>query len=98
MKILKLIVIVILFSVGFQFPTMANQGFDKSTEAVLKGADAKTALKIANQWRWSRKDIKSYINTREVVFKFPNGKTTKILLPENEAMIAVAPYLNQTHE
>jgi hypothetical protein len=98
MKILKLFVIIFLFSVGFQFPTMANQGFDKSTETALKGVDAKTALKIANQWRWSRGDIKSYINTREVVVKFPNGKTTKILLPENEVMIAVAPYLNKTHE
>ena len=98
MKILKLIVIIFLFSIGFQFPTMANQNFDKSTEAVLKGADAKTALKIANQWRWNRRDIKSYINTREVVFKFPHGKITKIPLPENEVMIAIAPYLNKTHE
>ncbi len=98
MKILKLIVIVILFSVGFQFPTMANQGLDRSTQAILKGVDAKTALKIANQWRWSRNDIKSYIDTRDVVFKFPNGKITKVTLPENEVMIAIAPYLNRTHE
>ena len=97
MKIPKMIVIIFLFSISFQIPTMANQGYDKSTEAVLKGVDAKTALKIANQWKWTKKEIKSYVNTREVVFKFPDGKTRKIPLPDNEIMVAVAPYIKNTH-
>lgn len=98
MKIPKMIVIIFLFSISFQIPTMANQGYDKSTEAVLKGVDAKTALKIANQWKWTKKEIKSYVNTREVVFKFPDGKIRKILLPDNEIMVAVAPYIQNTHD
>lgn len=98
MKIPKMIVIIFLFSISFQIPTMANQGNDKSTEAVLKGVDAKTALKIANQWKWTKKEIKSYVNTREVVFKFPDGKIIKIPLPDNEIMVAVAPYIKNTHD
>ena len=98
MKIPKMIVIIFLFSISFQISTMANQGYDKSTEAVLKGVDAKTALKIANQWKWTKKEIKSYVNTREVVFKFPDGKIIKIPLPDNEIVVAIAPYIKNTHK
>ncbi len=71
---------------------------EMSPDQMLKGLDAKQALAIANQWKWSRKGIKSYINTREVVFQFPDGRKTRIPLPENEVMIAVAPYVKKTHE
>ncbi len=98
MKIPKMIFIVFLLAISSQLSTMANQGYDKSTKAVLKGVDAKTALKIANQWKWTKKEIKSYVNTREVVFKFPDGKIKKIPLPDNEIMVAVAPYIKNTHD
>jgi hypothetical protein len=40
-------------------------------EAVLENVDAIQALAIANQWKWSNKEIKSSVNSQEVVFQFP---------------------------
>lgn len=97
MKIPKLIIIVFLLGLSWSIPTAAFQGDEQAPEMIVKDIDAKKALTIANQWRWTRKEITSYVNTREVVFKFPNGNITKILLPENEIMVAVAPYIKNTH-
>ncbi|MEJ2100689.1 MAG: hypothetical protein P8X68_12000 [Desulfobacterales bacterium] len=69
-----------------------------SPEAVLKNVDAFQAMAIANEWKWSKKEIKSYVNTREIVFELPDSKAIKIALPEDKMLVAVAPYINQTHQ
>lgn len=66
-------------------------------EAELKDVDAVQAMEIANQWKWSKKEIKSHVTTREVVFEFPKGRVKKIPLPKEKMVVAVAPYVNQTH-
>jgi hypothetical protein len=66
-------------------------------EAALKDADAFKAMEIANQWKWSKKEIKSHVTTREVVFEFSNGRVKKIPLPEEKMLVALAPYVNRTH-
>ena len=66
-------------------------------EAALENVDAMKAMEIANQWKWSKKEIKSHVTTREVVFEFPKGRVKKIPLPEEKMLVAVAPYVNQTH-
>ncbi len=67
-------------------------------EAQLKNVDAIQAMEIANQWKWSKEEIKSHVTTREVVFEFSNGRVRKIALPEEKMVVAVAPYVNQTHK
>lgn len=67
-------------------------------EAQLKNVDAIQAMEIANQWKWSKEEIKSHVTTREVVFEFPNRRVRKIALPEEKMVVAVAPYVNQTHK
>jgi hypothetical protein len=66
-------------------------------EAKLKNVDAIQAMEIANEWKWSQKELKSYVNTQEVVFEFPNGRVKKVALPEDKMLVAVAPYINRTH-
>jgi hypothetical protein len=66
-------------------------------EAALENVDAMKAMEIANQWKWSKKEIKSHVTTREVVFEFPKGRVKKIPLPEEKMLVAVAPYVNRTH-
>jgi hypothetical protein len=66
-------------------------------EAQLKNVDAIQAMEIANQWKWSKEEIKSHVTTREAVFEFPNGRVKKIPLPEEKKLVAVAPYINKTH-
>ena len=77
---------------------LSGCGPDKnSPEAILKKVDATQAMSIANDWKWSKKEIKSYVTAREVIFELPEKKVKKIPLPEEKMLVAVAPFINQTH-
>jgi len=65
--------------------------------AVINNVDARQAMAIANRWKWEKKYIKTYVTAEEVIFKFPQGKIKKIPLPEDEMVVAVAPFINETH-
>lgn len=69
-----------------------------SPEATLKSVDAFEAMALANEWKWSKKDIKSFVNAREIVFELPENKIIKIPLPEDKMLVAVAPYIRRTHK
>ena len=66
-------------------------------EKLLNNADAVQAMAIANEWKWSKKEIKSFVTSREVVFKFSKDKVKRIPLPEEKMLVAVAPYIKRTH-
>ena len=93
-----LISFILFLGIISAFPAPARQGDRKSEKAVLEDVNAIQALAIANQWKWSKKDIKSYVNSREVVFQFPGGKVKNIPLPEEKMVIALAPYIKGTHK
>ena len=77
-------------------PAHGQEDF-RSAEKALDNVDAIQAVAMANEWKWSKRDIRSYVDSREVVFKFPNGKVKRIPLPKDKMLVAVAPYINQTH-
>ena len=89
--------LIVLLGIISAFPAHALQGDKKSDESVLENVDAIQAMAIANQWKWSKKEIKSTVNSREVVFQFPGGKVKKIPLPEEKMVVALAPYTKGTH-
>jgi hypothetical protein len=95
MKYLYVSFMILLLGLGSLF-TACGLLADEN-EAALENVDAIKAMEIANQWNWTKKDIKSHVTTREVVFEFPNGRVKKIPLPEEKMLVAVAPYINQTH-
>jgi hypothetical protein len=74
-----------------------GQAAVKSHEAVLENIDAMRAVEIANEWKWTKKDVKTSIDSREVIFEFPDGKVKRIALPKDKMYIAVAPYIEKTH-
>ncbi len=78
-------------------PAYALQAAEKSAEATLNNIDAVQAMAIANQWKWTKKEVKSYVTPRGVVFMFPNRKAKGIPLPEDKMLVAVAPYIKRTH-
>jgi hypothetical protein len=65
--------------------------------AELEKANATEAVAIANKWRWTNKEIKVYVDAQEIVFKFPDGQTKKIPMPKDKMLVAVAPYIKNTH-
>ncbi len=89
--------LILLLGISSLFLASTLQGDEKSAEAALNNVDAMRAMAIANQWKWSKKEIKSYVTPREVVFEFSNGKVKRIPLPEEKMVVAVAPYIKRTH-
>jgi len=92
-----LILFTLLLGIISALPAHALENGGKSDEAALENIDTIQALAIADQWRRAKKDINSYVNSREAVFKFPGGKVKKIPLPVDKMVVAVAPYIKGTH-
>ena len=80
------------------FQVHASQDSKNPADIDFETIDAVEAMAIANAWKWSRKDVKSFVTVREVVFQFPDGKQKKIPLPEEKMLVAMAPYLRKTHK
>ena len=94
-----LIICIILILATFSaFQADASQDSKKPADIDFETIDAVEAMAIANAWKWSRKDIKSSVTARKVVFKFADGKQKKIPLPQEKMLVAVAPYIRRTHK
>ncbi len=92
------IFISLLLGLSLLFAASGCQPDKNSPEAIMKNVDAIQAIAIANEWNWTKKEIKSYVTTREVVFELSESKVIKIPLPEEKMLVAVAPYINRTHK
>ena len=88
----------LLLGLSLLFAVSGCQPDKNSPEAILKNVDVFQAMAIANEWKWSKKEIKSYVNTREIIFELSKRKIIKIPLPEEKMLVAVAPYINRTHK
>jgi hypothetical protein len=89
--------ITLTFWVPSIFSPGAIHAVQKSLMDELKGVSAAEAVALANKWRWTHKDIKVYVDAQEIVFKFPDGQTKKIPMPDDKMLVAVAPYIKNTH-
>lgn len=63
----------------------------------LEKVNAAEAVALANQWRWTNKPIKVYVDAQEIVFIFPYGQAKKIPMPGDKMLVAVTPYIKNTH-
>lgn len=75
----------------------AAQKNPEDIAAQLTKIDAEQAMALANEWKWSRPEVKSHVTTRAVVFETADGQVTEIPLPAGRMVVAVAPYLERTH-
>ena len=91
------IFIAFLLGIFVLCPTGVAQAAGKSDEAVLENIDAMQAVAIANEWKWTKKNVKTSIDSRELIFEFPDGKVKRIVLPKDTMYIAIAPYIERTH-
>jgi hypothetical protein len=83
------------------FPALQVNAFQNSknpADVDFEKIDAVEAMAIANEWKWTRKDVKSFVNAHEVVFEFADGTKQKIPMPKDRMLVAVAPYLRKTHK
>ncbi len=98
MKLLRIIQVIAVNGLILMFSTQAIAYDEGLLRQRLKNVSAMEAVAIANELKWESTDVKSYVTTHEVVFKFSNGQLTKIRLPKDRMLVAVAPYMNQTHQ
>jgi hypothetical protein len=94
-SLLILGIIAVGLNAAFPMPVFSQSGM--ADEAVLEGVDAVQAVAIANQWRWTQKGMKNMVTSQDVIFQFPDGKVRNIPLPKEKMMVAVAPYVKETH-
>lgn len=64
--------------------------------AQLRGLTPQQALAKANQWR-NTGGLQSFLTSETIMFKFPNGEQQSVSLPAKQMVVAIAPYVNQTH-
>lgn len=92
------ICVILIFATFLPFQAYSFQDSKKPADIDWEKIDAVEAIAIANEWKWSQKDVKSYVTAREVVFEFSDETKKKILLPEERMLVAVAPYIRRTHK
>ena len=68
------------------------------SRAELESLSAVEAMAVANEWKWTRSDVKSYVDPHEVVFEFADGTVKRVPLPDDKMLVAVAPYVQRTHQ
>jgi hypothetical protein len=93
----SMILLVVFWGMSVSLPAYAVKGNEKSAYVSLDNIDAVQAMEIANQWKWTRKEVKSYVTPQGVIFIFPDKRVKGIPLPKDKMVVAVAPYINQTH-
>jgi hypothetical protein len=91
------ILFVVFWGLNVPLPAYCVEGNEKSANVSLDNIDAAQAMEIANQWKWTRKDVKSYVTPQGVIFIFPDKRVKGIPLPKDKMVVAVAPYINRTH-
>jgi hypothetical protein len=50
----------------------------------LENVNAMEAAAIANEWKWSHKDVTTYVTAREIIFEFPDKTVKRIPLPQEK--------------
>jgi hypothetical protein len=90
--------LILILGAGTAFQADAFQDSKKPADIDFENINAVEAMAIANEWKWSQKDVKSFVTAREVVFKFSDGTEKRIPLPEEKMLVAVAPYISRTHK
>ena len=93
----SMILLVVFWGMSVSLPAYAVKDNEKSAYVSLDNIDAVQAMEIANQWKWTRKEVKSYVTPQGVIFIFPDKRVKGIPLPKDRMVVAVAPYINQTH-
>ncbi len=98
MKLLRIMPGIVAIGLILMISTQAIAYDEGLLRQRLKNVSAIEAVAIANELKWESSDIKSYATTQKVIFKFSDGQLTKIRLPKDRMLVAVAPYMNQTHQ
>lgn len=80
-----------------EHPASMNGSDNKHLRHELVGIDGKKAMEIANKWRMKKIEVVTFVTVDTVNFKFKDGGTISIPLPDDVMIVSIAPYINKTH-
>jgi hypothetical protein len=75
----------------------AVSGQDQQLMDELKGKNGKQAMALANAWRQKNLDVTTFVTPDAVQFKFKDGKSVSVPLPDDQMVVSIAPYIHNTH-
>jgi hypothetical protein len=75
----------------------AFSGQDQQLREELKGKDGKQAMALANTWRQKNFDVTTFVTPDAVQFKFKDGESVSVPLPDDQMVVSIAPYIQNTH-
>jgi hypothetical protein len=93
---LKISSIIIILSAWLILSVCQNSTFKASADLLI-GIDSVKAMGIANDWHAKGSTVKSFVTPDSVAFTFPDGKRVIIPLSEDRMVVAIAPFINETH-
>lgn len=64
----------------------------------IRSLDPIEAVDVLNEWRDTKPEILSYINADNIVISFPDNEIVELELPEDKMFVAIAPYVDETHQ
>lgn len=94
MKYLNFILVIIALVSSCSTPIEPDYDSDYN---LIESMEISEAIKLANDWKYTRPKITSYITSTELHIIFPDKREVLIALPIDEMFIAVAPYIEDTH-
>lgn len=74
-----------------------TSGPESADPAALDELSAVEALALANAWRSSFPAVTTTLKSTSIEFRFSDGTERSISVPAGEMIVAVAPYLTNTH-
>jgi hypothetical protein len=76
-------------------PAVSSQ--DQQLRDELKGKNGKQAMSLANAWRQKNYDVTTFVTPDAVQFKFKDGESVSVPLPDDQMVVSIAPYIHNTH-
>lgn len=64
----------------------------------LKGKNGKQAMDLANRWRQKNIEVTSFVTPDAVKFILKDGMKIDVPLPDDQMVVSIAPYINNTHK
>ena len=74
-----------------------ESGSPDPAPSVLMTLNAEEALELANRWGMQGVGVTSFVTPQAVRFSFADETTVSVPLPEDQMVVAIAPYVNSTH-
>jgi hypothetical protein len=91
---------VLIFGIGLVFLGFAvaqNKTLPAPSPTAVMGLSPLEAMALANAWGRAKAPVQSFVTPQSIEFKFEANRKASVILPKDQMVVAIAPYVNRTH-